>query len=420
MSDAVVNSVFDLPEFKMYRARWQKRQKLLTNRLSYYDGSVYKKHKLGWLRPVLSQEIRPLYLPLSRAVDVDAGIVPAAWAFAEDAPPAWTEARNTLFNMSKWNTEGVLYSHYGAQQGTSAIKIVDLRQANPARVMIKPVNPACLLLIPSGQYDGTPAIAIWVEQRYNDQGAMGEYAEIMTPDHIRTFYDGQPVKIDGREAEYTNELGFVPYVEVPHINVGREVGDSTYERVMPLLDEVNEMASDLAKVIKQHAEPQWATFGVQPSELVKSGDNVWMFSNPNSKATPLVAGINIAGVLEFVREIRDQVRGGLPELSFDELRQQQQIATATLELQLMELVIKVKRCRPNYDDGLIQAMRLAGRAAASMGIKEVASLDNDDLTLDNERQVLPLDKETAMRLEMQAIVLERERELDNRSEGVNA
>jgi hypothetical protein len=52
-----------------------------------------------------------------------------------------------------------------------------------------------------------------------------------------------------------------------------------------------------------------------------------------------------------------------------------------------------------------------------MGLGDVAVLDDEGLRLDEKRPVLPLDPETANRLEMQALALERERALAGPGEG---
>jgi hypothetical protein len=415
MSDS---SIWEVEEFKPYRARWLSRSQELARRKSYYDGSVYLKWRdlLGWLAPRVYRQIKPLYLPLARAVDVDAGIIPGGWYFEDDAPDAWAKGRDTLFDWSRWNTEGVLYIHYGAMYGVSGLKIVDRRAEK--RVQVLPIDPACFLLIESGQYDPAPSLALWVETRTDPTGASFEYAEVVSAEAIRTFKNGQAFGFDERDPEYKNELGFVPFVQVKHLNVGDELGEATYQKAIPMLDEVNKLASNLSEIIKKHTEPQWAAFGAEPGDLVKSGDNIWFFSLPEAKLQPVVANVDIPGVLDFIREIRDQVFGSLAELAFDELRKKDQIATATLELQLMELVLKIKRVRPNYDQGLADALRMAARAAASMGVRDLSALDDEELEFDQARPVLPLDPETEMRLEMQELALEREKmALEARQEG---
>jgi hypothetical protein len=281
--------------------------------------------------------------------------------------------------------------------------VADLR--DQSKVIIKPCDPTRFMLVPKGQYDATPALALYIEYR-DVSGGLVEYAEAITDTSVRTFVDGVLAGVDGREPEYLNPLGFVPFVEVHHIRTGFALGECTYQKAIPLLDEVNQLASYLADIISKHVEPQWAMMGVEPSDMVKSGDTVW-FLPSGSDAKPLIAGVDIDGVLAFVKEIAGNVQGALPELAFDELRAKDQIATATIELQLMELTLKVKRTRPNYDDGLVKALRMAGRAAATMGLSEIALLDDEDLVFDAERPVIPLDAVAQIDLELKQIELEK-------------
>lgn len=403
-----MDSIFDLAEFKPLQSRWHKRSAELARRESYYDGTVYDKlrNKMAWMGPRFYRAIKPLYLPLSRAVDVDAGIVPGGWTWpdpdkaegiGQSQIDAWALARRRVFDWSNWQTRGVLYVHYGAQFGVVGLKVVDLRERG--QVQVEPCNPRNFMLIENGQYDSTPQMAIWVEERTDSDGKPAEYAEVITPDLIRTFWNGKPLGIDGREPEYVNELGFVPFLQIDHMEVGKELGDCTYQRAMPMLDEVNRQASHLATIIEKHAEPQWAAIGAEQSDIVKSGDNIWFFPT-GSDAKALVPEIDVLGVLEFIKTMADNLHGALPELAFDELKAKDQIATATVELQLMELTLKIRRVRPNYDQGLVEALRLAGRAAAGMSLGEIAKLDDPALAFDEDRPVLPVDPMDSLRLEM--------------------
>lgn len=400
------SSLFENEEFKPYQAAWDTRQRELGRRAGYYDGSIYKKHDLGWFGPRLYKGIKTLYLPLSRAVDVDCGIIPGGWAWAADAPETWEAARKIVFAWSNWDVDGVLYVHYGAQYGISGLRIADLREAK--KIVITPVDPTRFLLVPSGQYDAAPKLALYIEQRAGKDGPV-EYAEAIEPGRVRTFVGGVPQGVDGRDPDYTNPLGFVPFVEVQHIRTGASLGEATYQKAIPLLDEVNQLASYLADIIAKHAEPQWAAFGAEASEMIKSGDNIW-FMPTGTDVKALVAQIDIAGVLSFVQEIAANVKESLPELSFDELRKSNgPIATATVELQLMELTLKVLRCRPNYDHGLADALRMAGKAAKTMKLADLAGLDDEQLAFDPDRPVIPLDPIAAIDLELKQIELDNAR-----------
>lgn len=407
----MANSIFDLAEFKPYKARWDDRLNALSRRAAYYDGSVFTEEQFGWkalswIAPRWFKGVRPLYLPLSRAVDVDAGIIPGGWSFSEDSPQTWRNAAATLFRWSKWETEGVLYVHYGAQYGLVGLKVCDLR--DQGAVVLEPIDPTRFVLVRSSLYDETPSMSIYVDRRKDEIGKEFEYAEVITPQAIRTFRDGSPFPYADRKAEEVNALGFVPFVEVQHKMTGDPYGECTYQRAIPMLEQLNALASYLAEVVRKHSEPQWAVAGAEPSDMVRSGDRMW-FLPQGAVPHILLPKVDIPGILSFIQEIRDQVHDALPELTFDELRKKDQVATATLEIQLMELVLKVQRCRPNYDAGLVAAMQLAGRAGAEMGgdAAQLAPLDDENLHLDDERPVLPLDPKTAMELELQRLELEQ-------------
>lgn len=416
-------SIFQLDEFKEYAGAWSARQTNLAYRKAYYTGEVYASIRdrfmaLGQLSAMLGPRLyrgtKALFLPLQRAVHVDAGIIPGGWQLAPEQAEVYGPAMRQILAWSDWAVDGVLYVHYGAMCGLAGLKVADVRQAG--RVLIKPLDPMGFMLSHASQYDPTPAIAFVVEERRDLSGKPYEYAEVITAEAIRTFRAGAPYGYDGRPAEYQNAQGQIPIVEIKHINSGHVLGESTAQAAFPLLDEVNELASYLADIIKKHSEAQWAIAGAEPSDLVKSGDNVW-FMPKDATAQALVAGIDIKGVLEFINTIRSEVHGALPELAFDDIRNKTQIATATLEIQLMELVLKIKRARPNYDHGLADALRLAGRAAGGMGLRELAALDDEALSFDASRDILPIDKLTAMQIEQAALSLEQQRALVAPGEG---
>lgn len=407
-------TIFSLDEFKKYKKRWNARVKELSYRASYYDGSVYSNMKdLIWsLGPRVGKEIKPMFLPLSRAVDIDSGIIGGDWAFppADTEPKAdnWDAARDLLFDWSSWDTQGVLFVHYGAQYGVTGIRVADMED----KVTITPVDPTKFLLIYDGLYGSVPSAAIWVEDMIGEDGERYEYAEYITPETVRTFKNGKSFGYDGMEPEYPNTIGVIPIFEALHINDGTEWGACTYEKSIPLLNEVNELATRLSRVIEQNVTPQAVISGAEPSELTRSGDVMW-FLPGESSAQFLTPTVDIPGVLEFIREIKEGVKESLPELSFDDIRKNGQVATATLEIQLQELVIKIKRVRPNYDRCLTSALQLAGSLSP-----QLSALNDEELILDPYRAVLPQNQMDKIALRMQEIELERME--GGNDEGVNA
>ena len=83
-------TVFNLPEFEPYQRQWNARIELLHLRESYYTGDVFQpvqlRQQLGnSLFPRLYKNIKPLFLPISRAVDVDVGLVPNRWRLVDSS-----------------------------------------------------------------------------------------------------------------------------------------------------------------------------------------------------------------------------------------------------------------------------------------------------------------------------------------------
>lgn len=391
--------LFDRPEFAQYGARWAARQRAFSERHDYYSGAVYMREKMrfgGYLASRMYRGIKPLHLPFARAVNVDAGIVPGNWRFKEDAPEAWRAARRQVWNWSNWSTEGVLFVHYGAIYGSSGLRVADLR--DDRRVIISPLDPRCFMVAGRNEYDQKPEISFYIDSRKDDDGKPFEYAEVITGDQIQTFKDSEPAGFGGRKAEYDNKLGFVPVTEVQHVKTGDPFGACTFIDGMRILDELNQLGSYLSDLIKKHADPQWIITNAEKSDLNR-GDNVWFVPGDNTDVKALVAMLDIDGVRGFIGDLRDNVHATLPELAFDELKALSQIATETLELRFHELVLKVKRCRPNYDSGVVQALRMAGRAAETLDLDAAAPLNDEKLELDDERPVLRAELDTRERID---------------------
>ncbi len=422
MADEKIGSIFDVPAYKKYQNRWNTRLKELLYRASYYDGSAYKKYKdVFWqLGPRLYKEVKPIFLPLSRAVDIDAGIIGGDWEFpsieVEPKSEIWDAARDRLFDMSSWDVEGVLYSHYGAMYGLSGIRVVSSDDGDK-KIMVQPARPTCFMLFYEGQYSDKPSLGLWIERKFDEDGVEFEYAEAITEETISTYKNGVPYSFDEQEAEYPNDQKEIPLIEVKHINDGTDLAECTYQKSIHLLNELNEMATDLSQAIHDNVHPQTIVTGAEPGELTKSRNIAWFLPDPNSDAKFLTPTIDVTGVMEFIREIKEGVKESLPELSFDELKKAGQIATATLELQLMELVIKIERVRPNYDRGLVSAMKMAGRLAGILGISELTPLDDEELILDPNRPVLPQMPQEKISLRMQEIELEQMEAGRNNQEG---
>lgn len=397
-------SIFELPEYKPYESRFMGRMMRFQRLRRYYDGTVYDDSAFK-LAHRLYAETKALLSFLARAVDLDVALVPGlmgAWALEEGTPDAVVTAQKQLFTWSKWSVVGDEWMEDGATLGEAILKIVpgdklvQLQRLKPELAMVvNHVDP---------QTQQPLEMAMIVDRSAIDNtGTAYEYAEIITPGEIRTYFDGAPHGYAGQPDRYENPLGFVPVVSVQNDSECRP----TFAKALPSLNSVNELASYLANIIGRHAEPQWAITGAEQGDLSKAGDNIWYLPS-GSAVDAVLAQIDVPGTLEFIREIKGETKSNLPELAFDDLRAKDQIATETLEIQLVELHAKVWKMRRRYDSALCQAQQMAALAAAVMGIGGI-----DDLLspheLDAQRPVLPVSEMEMIRLEEARLALEMQK-----------
>jgi hypothetical protein len=408
-------SIFDLPEFAPYRKRWAGHWARAERRRRYYDGTIYSDSEFKLAHKLYAQT-QSLFALLARAVDLDAALVPGPqgpWDLGDDVPDAIHEAQRLLYRWSSWGVTGDDWISDGAITGEAALKIVPDLEAGIVR--LERLRPESLVMIDGHVRNGEPGpLGLIVDTQAEDAtGERYEYGEAITPDEIRTYRNGQPWGYDGQPDRFPNPLGFVPIVQNEHDSDARP----TFAKAQSQIRAVNELASYIADIIGRHAEPQWAVAGADEAELVRSGDNVW-FLPAGAKVEAILAQIDIPGSLEFIREIKLEAKACLPELAFDDLRAKAQIATETLELQLVELDAKIWRMRRRYDAALVDAHSMAALAAAISGIGGIEALLQPH-EFDYRRPTRPVSRLDQIRLEEAELALEMQRQMAG-GEGLTA
>lgn len=390
------STVFQLPEYKPYQGRFNHRAVTFRQFRSYYDGTIYDDSGFKLAHKLYAQT-KALLSFLARAVDLDVAFVPgmmAPWQLAEGTPKKVMDAQKTLYEWSSWDTAGDEWLEDGATTGEAMIKIVP--DAEMRRVQMQRLDPAICLLTKhfDPETQSTVDLALIVDRSQTDsEGKTYEYAEAITPMEIRTYWDGAPHGYNGNPDRYPNPLGFVPVVRAKNDAKCRP----TFAKALPSLNSVNELASYLNNIIGKHAEPQWAAMGVDQTDLVKSGDNIWLFPT-GSSLQAVLAEVDVAGALAFIQEIKGETKSNLPELAFDDLRAKDQIATETLEIQLVELDAKIWKMRRHYDAALVDAHTMAAMAATVYGFGELATLLAPH-SFDYKRAIRPVSRLEQIRTE---------------------
>lgn len=421
-----IESVFDRAEFEHLGPQYQARVKRFGRNWRYYKAEVYKSSKKGVQSPLgkytvkrISDAVLPLFTPLARAVNIDVALIPGAWRLAPGSEEQQAAVEDVFF-ASRWPVEGDLFVKYVVAMGEAGLFVVDDRFNE--RVYLQAWRPDSFVAEYPGRYGRrTPSRVILVERGWSADGPVEE-ATVIEPELVRTFVAGEPQGLGRREAEYANALGFVPLVECKN-DPGDGDGEPTFDDVTQSLDQVNLQFTHMANIIQKHIEPQWAAFGAEAGDLEKSGDTVWFFPE-GSDVKAVLAAVDFEGFLAFVQEIKKETKENLPELSFTELVGVERVAAATIELQMAEAVFKIRQLRKPVDLCLADALRLAGRAAASMNQNELAGLADPRLAFDPQRPVITIDAMTKLQIEqaelsteLSELALQRERALSAPAEG---
>lgn len=392
-------TIFDLDEFRPYAARFYARKTKYIKYRRYYDGTIYSDSSFKLAHRLYAQT-KALYSFLARVVDLDVALVPGlsnSWELEGDDKQILA-ARDQLYDWSNWSIAGDSWVEDGVILGEAMIKIVP--NVDMGTIQMQRLQPESCLTVGG-------MVIIADNTRVGDDGVMFEYAEVITPETIRTYKNSEPFDY-GFGAMYDNPVGLIPLVIVENDTDARP----TFAKMLPQLDSVNELASYLADIIGRHNEPQWAAFGVEQGDVQKSGNNMWFFPNPSSKLEAIIAAVDIEGTLRFIETIKTETKSNLPELAFDDLRAKDQIATESLKVQLIELQAKIIKMRRRYDNALIQSHQMAAIIGESYGIGDLSALLQPH-KMKTDRPVLPINELDEIRLEEAKLGLEMQRRLSS-------
>lgn len=376
-----MESILNERKFEKIRPIFDKKLKIYNTYNQFYSGSVYydRSNVAMWQ---LYGGIEMFFNILSRAVDMDTHLVPNGFTLTEDSSDKLVKQVEQIRKWSNWKSQEFLYVHYGALFGDSYLKVID----KPDKVMIKPIDPRWVWL------EDDYALIIYTDEFKKEQ------AEYITKDTITLYEDGKVID------SYRNLQGQIPLIHIQHKDVGEKFGKNTFHNVLPQFNTMNELSSLLKDAIVRNINGILYLIGVQPTEIERNADKA-MFLPEGAEVGTLTPTVPVNQVLDFIKEVKDEAKAGLPELAFDDLRAKERLAAETLEVQLKELAVKILRSRANYDLGYETAMKMAFKAAVNRGlrmdnIKNKPGFEELDVTVDFNRPTIPLSIREELSIEL--------------------
>lgn len=433
-------SIFEVEEYKRFEAPLNARAADAQKFLDWYTGNVYSQ-KTFRQTAEFEAVVKALFHPISRAVDLHASFLPGfpAYAFTRDtlgkdnaviAPGTNPDTANLIQRMLKWSR----WSEYGpthnlnyAIKGRSIASLTNREGIDPLRPVIFEVrDPANTYLEFSDKWSPFPSTMITVVKDFKvpDRETNAEFATIYTPEEVLTFFDGEAYSykdpVTGLElytAQVPNSYGFVPAVEARYRDIGDGSTQNVFTAVVPILTLVNRMATYIMGVMGTYFKPQTYISGAERGDQDIEWGEGFLYGPADSRATMLLAELDIPGATAFVAQVYAEIKANLPELIFDEIRGINRISTEGLELQFAELISKMTVSRAGQDRALNDLFRAGLWAAQEAGVPDFSGFKGPDedgyedepIELDPMRGSVPLGESALLAIEKQRIEVEVER-----------
>lgn len=286
-----------------------------------------------------------------------------------------------VWQWSNWEIRKDIYSLWGTVMGDGFIKVVD--DADLQKVYLSIVHPSQIADLVTDAWGNVKGYVIEYERedpkensKFSEQKKMVTYREVAWRDgqsvRYETYLNNDLYAWNGKEAEWDVPLGFVPLVFMKHNDVGLDYGWSEIHAGLPKFREVDDQASKLNDQIRKVVEGAGIMAGVNkptPEEqeqmdlearkLGRDEAPMYWTTNTDAKYIPLVAPLDIAQVAANIQNLLKEIERDYPELNSDIHNITGDISGRALRINRAPIEDKVSQRRPNYDNALVRAQKMA-------------------------------------------------------------
>ena len=296
----------------------------------------------------LYQYVRNIYNPAYRIGDfwttyLWGGQLDMAAGDGQDTPSALPidtdnellrPAIGQLWKWSNWNVNKDIATLWGATLGDMALRVID--DTARQKVYIQNIHPAAIRDILLDPFGNVKAYVIEEERYHPLTGKEVVYREEASREGesviYRTYLDGKLWPWNEVAAEWQEPYGFVPLVLIQHRNVGLQWGWAEVHPALAKIREVDDLASKLSDQIRKSVDAVWLFSGMtQPTNKPNLAGATATTDNPEpgrqemkalygptgASATALVADLDIAGTLQHIQGILQELERDYPELRSD-------------------------------------------------------------------------------------------------------
>lgn len=293
-----------------------------------------------------------------------------------------------LWRDSNWQVQKSIWTRYGAVMGDVGLMVVDdvVRQ----KVYLRAVHPGsvkCVEKDPFGYVKGYTLEEQRADPRGRDAKTKVTYTETALRDGAdvvyRTTLNNVPYAWNGVAAEWREPYGFVPFVLTQHLNVGMDWGWAEMHAGLAKVRELDDIASKLDDQIRKSVDAPWLFAGVamsrktQPTtdrvgvsgqvlapsinrETGREEMPILYSDDPQARAQPLIAPLDIPGVLQQIGGVVKELERDYPELTLDVIASLSGDSSGrALRIAREPVENKVIERRAGYDADLVRAQQMA-------------------------------------------------------------
>jgi hypothetical protein len=330
-----------------------------------------------------------------------------------------------IMQILEWSNFGdakETYVRNGARLGDSFLKSVSVFDGNTLtfdKVRIEVLDP---YLVKDWEED-TVGNVIWICIEYediDDEGQAYTYREEIDKENVRLWhiYSNNPLtdftNIQPTES-YPNTYGFVPVTHVPHKNVGKKGGVTSFHGSLEKMDEINDIASVTNDGIRKAVNPMLIVKGGRlgaPNEELLKRDGILVFELPKADMDVQVVTptVDVMASLASQDKMTSDALNDAPQTTLQRIREGNGDASGVaIENSYTDASDALEALQGNYDERLIRALQMALTMAGVLGLEgfpyDLNSYDDGELRFYiKERKVFSdnLSKEARARLILEA------------------
>ena len=318
-----------------------------------------------------------------------------------------------VWQWSNWATQKDIVTLHGSIYGDVILKVID--DVEREKVYLENVYPGLITDLTKDPFGHIKGYTIEEERAHPINDRPVTYKEVCERDGdnviFRTYLNDALYAWNEEAAEWVEPYGFVPMVHIQHNDVGLGWGWSELHPARSKMHELDDLASLLSDQVRKSVNAKWLLTGVKASspdqtmtttetaarpEPGREEEPALYSPDPQSKAFPLVAPIDIEGAVLHIQEILKDFERDYPELKFDALRVGGEVSGRALRIARQPAETKVLQRRAGYDDALKRAVQMALSIGGLRGIFSGVNLDSFEAgALDfefDERGVFVTDK----------------------------